>query len=207
MNVVTDAKGTDLDLVAALTPAQLVLYEADAISVSVGQDAKRPVVRWANGKDKGRFAPGSGVVPAHVDKENGIKSRHKQLPEYRALLARLIEATEDPDIRGSFAWIVDQMFEAIEGAPITKECPECGHEVYMYKKPDITAAKYLIDQVADKPTHRQEINIDMESRHLELSATFDPTTLTVHRIDPQEERRRRKALDVEYEDVTDADED
>jgi predicted nucleic acid-binding Zn-ribbon protein len=131
----------------------------------------------------------------HSDADNGKKGAYKQLPEYRALLSRLIEATDDPEIRGSFAWIVDQMFEAIEGEAITKECPECGTNVYMYKKPDITAAKYLIDQVADKPTNRTEVDIDIKSRHEELNVTFDPGELKVHRIDPMEARRRREALE------------
>lgn len=185
------------------------MFEGGLVRLSLGRDSEKPVVRWLDGKNAGRYVPGSGVSPAHVDSENGRKGAYKQLPEYRALLHRLVEASDDAEVRGSFAWIVDQMFEAIKGYPVTKECPQCGKEVYMYHRPDTNAAKYLIDQVADKPTHRTEIDIESRSIHLELSERFDPSTLQVNRIDPAEERRRREALageiiDVEAQDVSDA---
>lgn len=191
----TETQALVSELVSQLAPDLLALYERGLVRVEPGRDPAKPVVRWAQGKDKGRFAPGSGVTPVHFDSENGKKGALKQLPEYRALFERLIEESDDPSIRGSFAWIIDYMFEAVEGESITKECPECGHNVYMYKKPDITAAKYLIDQVAGKPIHRTEVDVDITTRHEELRETFDGTELKVHRIDPMEARRRREALE------------
>lgn len=195
---VTD-EGDQADLVSKLSDELRALYEGGSVRVSPGRDPEKPVVRWLIGKDKGRWVSGSGVSPTHVDAENGRKSAVKQMGEYRALLERLVEASDDPEIRGTFAWVIDQLFTAGEGELISKDCPACGASVGMYKKPDVTALKYLVDQVADKPTHRTEIDIEARSIHLELSEKFDASQLKVHQIDPGEERRRREALGVEVE--------
>lgn len=194
---------SDAKLLAFLPPHLLELAEAGDVVVSEGRNPEKPVVRWADGPKRGGFVKGSGVVAAHVDSENGTRSAVKQTTEYRALMEKLVSLGDDPEQRGSFAWLMDQMFEAIEGGwtKVEVKCPTCAEEfeTQAWKKHDMVAATKLLDRLIPKAPQRTEIDIRSESIHVELEERFDPGTLRVNHVPPMDLERRERMLDVEVD--------
>lgn len=192
---------SDVDLLALLPPDLRTLAEAGEVVVSEGRNPEKPVVRWSEGPKRGKFVKGSGVVAAHVDSENGTRSAVKQTTEYRALMEKLVSLGDDPKQRGSFAWLMDQMFEAIEGGwtKVDVKCPTCAEEftTQAWKKHDMTAATKLLDRLIPKAPQRTEIDIHSESIHVQLEERFDPSKLRVNYMAPLDLERREHLLDVE----------
>lgn len=179
-------------LVPLLTPELRELWEQGEVVVSEGRDPEKPVVRWASGSKRGQYAPGSGVTPFHVDGDNSRKSAVKRTHAYRELLQSVVDEER-------FAWLLDKIFETVEGFSETKECPECGTPVTFEKRPQAGPALKLIEQLAGKATERKEVDVEMRSIHAELEARVDPKELIVHRLDPQERARRAEAVEAQAE--------
>lgn len=194
---------SDAELLTLLPPNLRDLAEAGKVVVSEGRNPAKPVVRWAEGPKRGGFVKGSGVVAAHVDSDNGTRSAVKQTTEYRALMEKLVSLGDDPKARGSFAWLMDQMFEAIEGGwtKVEVKCPTCAEEfeTQAWKKHDMTAATKLLDRLIPKAPQRTEVDIHATSIHMELEERFDPGTLRVNHVPPQDLERREHLLDTEAE--------
>ena len=180
---------TQEELAQSLTPALRELFDTNQVYISEGRDPRKPIVRWSSGAQKGTFVVGTGVAAGVPSAENGRRGAVKQSSEYRDLLEKYVT----PD---KFQWLLDQLFRAMEGGPVFQDCPACDTPVEMYRKADTTASLAILSQMIGKATEHKEINIEMQSLHMEIEAKVDPGTLRVNRLDPSSVLARRAAYEA-----------
>lgn len=166
------------------------------------------MLRWAHGRERGRIAPGSGVVVNQADPAiNGRKGAWKNTDEYQALLRKVIPAEEDPNKRGTFAWLVTQGLNAAEGGDVKMAftCPECEHDFtqVVWKRPDANAIIKLMEMVHGRAVEQKDINIRAEAIYRLLDEREDLKQLKVYEVDPHEkaERRELEPEDADWKEV------
>lgn len=114
------------DLIDLAPPEYREQIIAGEIEVLPGQNPLKPVVRWADGPQKGQILAGSGRYPrandiAQVSKETAVK----RTKSYQEAMNLLMDADAGPDVKGSFAWWYEQAMDAAQGHPttVTVICP------------------------------------------------------------------------------------
>lgn len=170
-----------------------------------------PVLRWSStntkGKKPGTLVPGTSLLPNENHGNVGIYGKsgaYKRTNAYKELMQYLIPATDDPEVYGGLAWMLNEGFKQVEGGEVKKDviCPECSHqfEVTAYKRGDSRALQTMLEQVLDKPNQRQDINLQGEVYHEYLNAPIDVDTITVYSRDPREAEKIKKVIEVDFVD-------
>lgn len=166
------------------------------------RDGSYPHFRWKKGNPEGKFpgtrAPGAGVSPAHVDRENGKQnSGLRNTRAYRDLLSYLLPPDLDPERRGSVGWLIEQALTAAEGEYVRVECPSCEHKFDAWRKPDSTILKELIHQTVGPAPKEVQHSGSTETIHRLIDERVDVgdvERISVHRQDPAEKARREAAI-------------
>ncbi len=192
------ADPTHEELVELLSDEHRTLVDDGVLNVFPGQEY--PVLRWARGRSKGKMAKGTGLVPAHNDLAQVSKdTAWKRTGQYRALLERLLPPDEDPNKRGTLAWLVNHGLTAAEGIDEYRDalCPECEHvfKFKVFKKPDTKAVLGILEMLIGRAPEQKEINIHLEEMYRKIDEREDAGGVRVFAVDPHE-KARREALET-----------
>lgn len=168
----------------------------------------QPVLRYSAsnslGKKTGTLVPGTSLLPnpnhGNVGKL-GRKGDYKRTNAYKDLINYISPATDDPNIYGGLAWLLEQGFKMVEGGDFYAKvtCPEC-HTHFnapVFKKGDPKALATILDHVIGKPEQNTTVSGQVEHLHDYLRETDDSRTIEVKVVDPKESERRRKELDYD----------
>jgi hypothetical protein len=165
-----------------------------------------PVLRWApdntEGKKPGALVPGTSIVPnpkAGAVEKFAYKGNYKRTNAWKELKEHLMPMTDDPEVYGGMAWLLDRGFSMLESGTVQQKasCPQCGWQFWvdMYKKGDSKALATLLDHRLGKPEQKTEVTGEISHIHDYLRERQDERTIEINVIDPKEVERRRKELE------------
>ena len=178
-------------LVALLPDPLKEKVEAGEYSVYRGQKPEKPVVIDTNG----RLVKGSGRWPGANDAAAiGRRYGYKDSGDYQTAMKILVPIDGGEDERGSFAWLVNQGFDAAEGSPQKIKCPDCGYNGLFAFKKDSNAIIKLIEMVHGKAKESQDINIKNEQLIGILQSRVSINDLSVHDITDEEIAERERFM-------------
>lgn len=181
------------ELLAYLPKALKNKVIAGELQVFEGQNPEKPVILDTAGK----LVKGSGRYPkANDPAEIGKQYGYKNSRNYNDAIKMLIPIDGPAEQKGSFAWLVNQGFEAAEGSPQIINCPECGHSGIKVFKKDSNAIIKLIELVHGRAKESQEINVKSEQLIGILDTRIPFDQLSVHSLTVEEiEERKRIVFD------------
>ena len=170
--------------------------EEGELQIFEGQKPEKPVLIDM----AGRLVKGSGRYPnANDPVKIGKQYGYKNSKDYNEAIKKLIPLDGPPEQKGSFAWLVNQGFEAAEGSPQRIKCPSCGHnDLFAFKK-DSNAIIKLIELVHGKARESQDINVQSSQLIGILETRIPLDQLAVHSL-TDEEIEERKAIVLEGND-------
>ena len=199
------AEQTFEDLLAVLDPETRARVQAGELDVSPGKSPARPVLVDSVTK---QLVKGTGHRPGGDHGNLGKMSQeygYKRRKGYREALETLIPADEDPSVKGSLGWLLNKLFEGVEGGPvfISAVCPECDHKfkVEGWKRIDTYAIIKAVELVHGRAKETQDINLNAKHLHELLDERVTKKEITVHTLTPEEAARRKNVVEGEYKEL------
>jgi hypothetical protein len=174
--------------------------DAGEYLVEPGEKAEKPVIRRAidtDGKRQGTIVKGSGRPPHSPDLgEISRKTAHMRTTRARQAFEDGLPLDGQPTNRGTFPWLMEQLYKFIEGESGEVKCPSCAHKfVVQGLKRDARVAIALLDQRIGRAPQKVEIDEHSEQIRLVLEGRVPINELIVREVpDAVAEDRERRAL-------------